>query len=495
MGADPQTFNSATHVRLHVEYLVLTMFWGLALESGKRYAKTVESPFRISQAVLDTSTADNEIVRVMVDVDDTETILCNLSLKHGILQCPLDLQFLEGENIALYAFGGTGQVHLSGYILPEEEGEDMSFLGDEEEEEVADEEDLSSDEEVPELVAPSTSGKRKPDTVANPIPTKKTKIADVESVKPTKVTVCEMIENAVKDKDEDDDDEEDDDYDEEEGSDEDGEEEEDESDDEEMEDEDAEDEEEADAEKTPKAEVKTPKAEVKAEIKEEVKTPKAEVKTPKAEVKTPKAEVKAEIKEKSGSDMDTSISEVKSPKKEKKKKKRESLAINGEAPQTPVLKKEEKQKQDELPKTPKQKDLTLDKTPGKLDKTPKAQGKIETPGKSPTVSKAGGVLCEDITVGAGQEAKNGRMVSVYYEGRLKSNNKMFDSTLKGPPFKFRLGSGEVIKGWDVGVNGMKIGGKRRVVCPPHMAYGKRGAPPDIPKNAHLTFTIELKGIN
>jgi len=476
------------------------MFWGLALESGKRYAKTVESPFRISQAVLDTSTADNEIVRVMVDVDDTETILCNLSLKHGILQCPLDLQFLEGENIALYAFGGTGQVHLSGYILPDEEGEEMSFLGDEEEEELADEEDVSSDEEVPELVAPSTSGKRKPDSVANPIPTKKSKIADVESVKPTKVTVCEMIENAVKDKDEDDDDEEDDDYDEEEeGSDEEGEEEEDESDDEEMEDEDAEDEEEVEADAQPKAEVKTPKAEVETEIKEEVKTPKAEaktpkaeVKTPKAEVKTPKAEVKTEIKEKetSGSEMDTSLS-----KKEKKKKKRESLAINGEAPQTPVQKKEEKPKQDELPKTPKQKDTTLDKTPGKLDKTPKAQGKIETPGKSPTVSKAGGVLCEDITIGAGQEVKNGRMVSVYYEGRLKSNNKMFDSCLKGAPLKFRLGSGEVIKGWDVGVNGMKIGGKRRVVCPPHMAYGKRGAPPDIPKNAHLTFTIELKGIN
>merc|ERR1712106_604941 len=328
---------------------------------------------------------------------------------------------------------------------------------------------------------------------------KKSKIADVESVKPTKVTVCEMTENAVKDQDEDDDDEEDDDYDEEEGSDEEGEEEEDESDDEEMEDEDAEDEEEVEADAQPKAEVKTPKAEVETEIKEEVKTPKAEaktpkaeVKTPKAEVKTPKAEVKTEIKEKetSGSEMDTSLS-----KKEKKKKKRESLAINGEAPQTPVQKKEEKPKQDELPKTPKQKDITLDKTPGKLDKTPKAQGKIETPGKSPTVSKAGGVLCEDITIGAGQEVKNGRMVSVYYEGRLKSNSKMFDSCLKGDPFKFRLGSGEVIKGWDVGVNGMKIGGKRRVVCPPHMAYGKRGAPPDIPKNAHLTFTIELKGIN
>merc|ERR1712042_424105 len=181
------------------------MFWGLALESGKRYAKTVEAPFRISQAVLDTTTADNEIVRVMIDVDDTETLLCNLSLKHGILQCPLDLQFLEGENIALYAFGGTGQVHLSGYVLPEEDEESM--FG--EDEDLADEEDVSSDEEVPELVAPTTSGKRKPDTLGNPIPTKKSKIQDVESVKPTKATVCEMVENGVKDEDDDDEDDED----------------------------------------------------------------------------------------------------------------------------------------------------------------------------------------------------------------------------------------------------------------------------------------------
>ena len=63
-------------------------------------------------------------------------------------------------------------------------------------------------------------------------------------------------------------------------------------------------------------------------------------------------------------------------------------------------------------------------------------GKVETPGKSPMVSKAGGVVCEDLVVGTGQEAKHGKMVAVYYEGKLKSNNKVFDSTLKGPPFKF-----------------------------------------------------------
>ena len=58
---------------------------------------------------------------------------------------------------------------------------------------------------------------------------------------------------------------------------------------------------------------------------------------------------------------------------------------------------------------------------------------------------------------------------MYYEGRLKNNKKVFDKTLSGPPFKFRLGAGEVIKGWDIGIQGMKVGGKRRLTIPPHMA--------------------------
>ena len=71
----------------------------------------------------------------------------------------------------------------------------------------------------------------------------------------------------------------------------------------------------------------------------------------------------------------------------------------------------------------------------------------------------GGIVVEDLSAGNGPEAKRGKMVGMYYEGRLKSNNKKFDATLSGKPFKFRLGHGEVIKGWDLGVEGMKVGGK------------------------------------
>merc|ERR1712179_861824 len=124
-------------------------------------------------------------------------------------------------------------------------------------------------------------------------------------------------------------------------------------------------------------------------------------------------------KEKSDSEMDTSLTEGKLSKKEKKKK-RKSLAVNGESPQTPV----QKEKTDPN-KTPKPKETKIDKTPGKLDKTPKSQEKVETPGQSPKVSKSG-VLVDDLVIGTGQVAKNGKMVSVYYEGRLKTTKKVFD---------------------------------------------------------------------
>jgi FK506-binding nuclear protein len=101
-----------------------------------------------------------------------------------------------------------------------------------------------------------------------------------------------------------------------------------------------------------------------------------------------------------------------------------------------------------------------------------------------------GLILEDHVVGKGPQAKSGQKVSVRYIGKLL-NGKVFDSNTKGAPFSFKLGKGEVIKGWDVGVQGMHVGGTRKITCPPAMAYGSRGAPPDIPKNATLTFEVKL----
>lgn len=103
-------------------------------------------------------------------------------------------------------------------------------------------------------------------------------------------------------------------------------------------------------------------------------------------------------------------------------------------------------------------------------------------------------MIEDIRVGKGPEAKAGRSVSVYYEGRLKSNNKVFDSTKSGEGFKFQLGRGEVIRGWDIGIIGMKVGSKRRITCPPSAAYGNKGSPPVIPGGATLVFDVELRNV-
>lgn len=126
--------------------------------------------------------------------------------------------------------------------------------------------------------------------------------------------------------------------------------------------------------------------------------------------------------------------------------------------------------------------------------SPKEQKKDAQQPEAKTRTLQGGLVVEDLKVGAGQEAKPGKKVAVYYEGRLKKNNKVFDSTNKGPGFKFALGRGEVIKGWDLGVSGMKVGGKRRLTVPHQLAYGTRGSPPVIPPNSTLIFDVELKNV-
>ena len=100
---------------------------------------------------------------------------------------------------------------------------------------------------------------------------------------------------------------------------------------------------------------------------------------------------------------------------------------------------------------------------------------------------------EDVTVGQGPEAKAGDLVKVHYDGTL-ADGSMFDSSRRrGQPFQFQLGTGKVIRGWDVGVAGMKVGGTRKLTIPPEEGYGARGIGP-IPPNATLNFVVELLGI-
>ncbi|KAJ3299185.1 peptidylprolyl isomerase fpr4 [Borealophlyctis nickersoniae] len=180
--------------------------------------------------------------------------------------------------------------------------------------------------------------------------------------------------------------------------------------------------------------------------------------------------------------------------KESKKVKSKIVELE-ETTETPVngkaTKKEKKQQKKEAVKdeeaSPAKKEPVSAKAVAK-------QEKKETPAKEAPKPKKktlpNGLIIEDIETGTGTKAKNGKKVMVRYIGRL-TNGKVFDSNTKGKPFDFKLGAGQVIRGWDLGVQGMNVGGTRKLTIPPSLAYGAAGAPPDIPRNATLEFEVKL----
>lgn len=115
------------------------------------------------------------------------------------------------------------------------------------------------------------------------------------------------------------------------------------------------------------------------------------------------------------------------------------------------------------------------------------------PAEAPTPEPAD-LIKEDLTVGTGAEAKDGDKVKVHYTGRLLKTNFMFDSSVGKKPLPFTIGKGGVIKGWDLGVVGMKVGGKRKLTIPSKLAYGDGGDPPKIPPKATLVFEVELLSV-
>ncbi len=124
------------------------------------------------------------------------------------------------------------------------------------------------------------------------------------------------------------------------------------------------------------------------------------------------------------------------------------------------------------------------------DRTPEP---VATSGEN-MITTNSGLKYEDLVLGDGAEAVKGKNVSVHYTGWLEDGTK-FDSSLdRGQPFTFLLGAGNVIQGWEEGVAGMKVGGKRRLVIPPEIGYGSTGAGGVIPPNATLVFEVELLGI-
>jgi FKBP-type peptidyl-prolyl cis-trans isomerase FkpA len=112
-----------------------------------------------------------------------------------------------------------------------------------------------------------------------------------------------------------------------------------------------------------------------------------------------------------------------------------------------------------------------------------------------TVTTASGLKIEEMTEGTGAEARSGSDVTVHYTGWLTDGRKFDSSHDRRDPFSFALGRGNVIAGWDEGVAGMKVGGKRKLTIPPNLGYGARGAGGVIPPNATLVFEVELLAVD
>ena len=173
---------------------------------------------------------------------------------------------------------------------------------------------------------------------------------------------------------------------------------------------------------------------------------------------------------------------TKVPEKAEKKRNRDVAADVPSATEKKKIEKEKLKKQKTIEnKSSSSKD--------EVERNKTAVAKMSAESGAPRAKNINGVLIEELSIGKGKEAKSGNKVKMEYVGKLK-NGKIFDAS-RGRPFQFKIGRGEVIRGWDIGIPGMKEGGKRKLTIPPEKAYGKQGAPPTIPPNATLIFEVTL----
>lgn len=188
------------------------------------------------------------------------------------------------------------------------------------------------------------------------------------------------------------------------------------------------------------------------------------------------------------SDLDEDEPKAEEPKPSKRP--RDDAMDTDEQPAEKVSKKKKakKQKGEDGKAIPVAVEEKVAEPKGEKEEEKKADKKDKKKQKAASKELAGGVKIRDVKTGDGKTAKNGARVSMRYIGKLQ-NGKIFDQNTKGKPFTFKLGTGDVIKGWDVGVAGMQIGGEREIIVPPAMGYGARKMA-DIPANSTLIFEVK-----
>lgn len=377
------------------------MFWGVTLESGKRYSQVVDMSYHLSMAALEPKQG-GEPVMVMLEHAKAEFLLCTLDQAHA-RQVALDLNFVEGEEVSFF-LNGRGTVHLTGYLTDGLQDDNVSSDEDEEEASLADEED----DEDNELAIVDHMARKRPLNSRKKLKESLLRAAvNGDSEDDDSDFDVSKVEDATEDDDDDDDDE----------------------------DEEVSDEEEPGP--APALPHKRPAQ------KRPLGKPMGNT-TPSKEqgmASAPAAEPQDGV-----------------PKKKRKKTKKRS---------------------------------SDGATAG--SESPKVQQSPQGGGGEKATTLPGGVISTDLRVGSGPVAKPGKNVHVYYTGRL-ANSHVFDSCRSGKAFSFRLGKHEVIKGWETGIQGMKVGGKRRLVIPPSQAYGsnRMGV---IPPNSTLYFDVELKAVS
>jgi len=458
------------------------MFWGLVVKPGKRYESVVANAFRLTKACLEPSTAAGKVSSIMVECDTGENfILANLNLK--TFSENLNVAFNEGEKIC-FKVEGPGTVHLSGNLAPDQEENMPPMMMD----------DSSDDEDISQLEDIAFEAKRIRDGI---------KLLPPGGVSDKSSESEEEDEDSDEEEEDDDNEEEEEDEDEEESSD------------------DEEEEEESEEKKIAPDENKAGKRILEAE---EASAKKAKIESDDDEDE----DSEEDDSEEDGGDELPNFDDIDTKDlTEAQKKKLEMVKKMFAAAQGKVAKEADtfeknkaanakkkvgdvndnvKQKEVQSKEKPvKDKQKTISKDASIAAVTKEALAKKQKDEKAAALAKTkadpsqpkqwtlkGGVTIEELKTGTGKEAKKGNFVGMYYSGKVQGRKKTFDTCLSGKPFRFRLGSGQVISGWERGIPGMKEGGKRRLTLAPNMGYGAGGAPPDIPGNATLVFDIECK---